>query len=237
VENQAKAQANFPERMFRYFARLSETYGLPVFPVVIFSYMTPLSAAPNSYEVAFPGMTVLKFSYRVIQLNRLYWREFLDQPNPVASALMTRMKMAAEERPKVKMECLRLLATLKLTPAKSKIIGVFIENYLKLTAEENRVYERDLAELAPEEREVTMEMMTSWHRQGRQEGLQEGRQEGRQEGKEDIVARIVRHRFGAVSATVTERLRRLSSKQLDELAEALFDFTGVTDLEQWLAGH
>jgi len=233
VENQAKAQANFPERMFRYFARLSETYGLPVFPVVIFSYMTPLSAAPNSYEVAFPGMTVLKFSYRVIQLNRLYWREFLDQPNPVASALMTRMKMAAEERPKVKMECLRLLATLKLTPAKSKIIGVFIENYLKLTAEENRVYERDLAELAPEEREITMEMMTSWHRQGRQEGLQEGRQEG----KEDLVIRQIRRRFGEVTATVTKRMDRLSAEQLNELGEALFDFTSIADLEQWLAGH
>jgi len=122
---------------------------------------------------------------------------------------------------------------LKLTPAKSKIIGVFIENYLKLTAEENRVYERDLAELAPEEREITMEMMTSWHRQGRQEGLQEGRQEG----KEDLVIRQIRRRFGEVTATVTKRMDRLSAEQLNELGEALFDFTSIADLEQWLAGH
>ncbi len=70
--------------MFRYFARLTEKYDLPVYPVVIFSYDTPRRPEPNRYTVAFPGETVLQFKYRVIQLNRLAWRRFVSQENPVA---------------------------------------------------------------------------------------------------------------------------------------------------------
>jgi hypothetical protein len=44
VEAQAgnKKQPPFPQRMFTYFARLHEGHGLPVYPVVIFSYDSPL---------------------------------------------------------------------------------------------------------------------------------------------------------------------------------------------------
>ena len=71
VENQATAQADFPRRMFVYFARLHEKFGLPIYPVVIFSYDKPKKPAPHRYEVKFPNKTVLMFDYDVIQLNRL----------------------------------------------------------------------------------------------------------------------------------------------------------------------
>jgi predicted transposase/invertase (TIGR01784 family) len=38
VEQQAQPQAEFGRRMFRYFARLHEKHGLPVYPVVVFSH-------------------------------------------------------------------------------------------------------------------------------------------------------------------------------------------------------
>ncbi|MEH1957297.1 hypothetical protein [Nostoc sp.] len=38
---------------------------------------------------------------------------FLTQLNPVAAALMSKMNIPTDERPQVKAECLRLLATLK----------------------------------------------------------------------------------------------------------------------------
>lgn len=43
VENQAKSQADFGRRMFRYFARLYEKFALPVYPIGIFSYDLPRS--------------------------------------------------------------------------------------------------------------------------------------------------------------------------------------------------
>jgi hypothetical protein len=62
---------------------------------------------------------VLEFRFHAIQLNRLNWRDYIDRPNPVAAALMSKMKIAKRDRPNVKAECLRLLVTLKLDPAKN----------------------------------------------------------------------------------------------------------------------
>ncbi len=109
--------------------------------------------------VAFPGKTVLRFEYAVIQLNRLPWRRYVTQENPVASALMAKMRMAPKDRPKVKAQCLRLLAGLKLDPARATLIGGFIDSYLRLTAQEMRQYERrSWRGFAPAEREATMEI-------------------------------------------------------------------------------
>lgn len=77
VENQAQYQSHFNERMFRYFARLSEKYGLPIYPIAVLSFNSPRTEQPRVYQVAFPHKVVLQFNYDVIQLNRLNWRDFL----------------------------------------------------------------------------------------------------------------------------------------------------------------
>jgi hypothetical protein len=96
VEHQAEAEAEFSRRMFRYFTRLYEKYALPVYPIALFSYEAPYREEPNAHRVAFPDLSVLEFSYRVIQLNRLNWRDFMRRQNPVASALMAKMGVAPE---------------------------------------------------------------------------------------------------------------------------------------------
>jgi hypothetical protein len=233
VENQAKAEADFPKRMFKYFARLTEKHDLPVYPVVVFSYDAPERAEPSRYRVAFPNKTVLRFDYTVIQLNRIPWRRFLKSDNPVATALMAKMKMRPKDRPKVKAQCLRILLSLKLDPARSTLLYVFIDSYLKLTESETKLYEREIAKFTPLEQEKTMVIRTSWEIKGLEEGLQQGLMQG----KEEIVARQIRKRFGAAPVGLDERLDRLTSEELGDLGEALFDFATVDDLEQWLQRH
>ena len=235
LENQSTPQADFPKRMFRYFARLTEKYDLPVYPVVIFSYDTPRRPEPDRFVVSFPHKTVLRFEYSVIQLNRLPWRRFARQPNPVASALMAKMNMAPRDRPRVKLECLRLLASLRLDPARAKLIGGFIDSYLRLSAQEMKEFERELAQFAPEEREATMELTHIWEPEAMAMGRVQGITQGITQGKEALVVRLLRRRIGAVSAEVKARLERLSAEQLDDLGEALLDFTAPADLDRWLA--
>jgi hypothetical protein len=129
VENQASARSDFPKRMFDYFTRLLEIHQLPVYPVALFSYDQPLRREPNQFTVDFPDRTVLQFTYAVIQLNRMPWRHYVNIENPVATALMAKMQIAPRDRPKVRLQCLRVLATLRLDPARSNLIGAFIENY------------------------------------------------------------------------------------------------------------
>ena len=237
VEAQAKSEPGFPQRMFVYFSRLSSTYDLPVCPIVVFTYDQPRKAAPNGHTVDFPGLSVLRFQYAVVQLNRLSWRSFVKQPNPVASAMMAKMKMTVTERPLVKLECLRLLASLKLNPAKSQLIGGFIDSYLQLTALEMKRYERELATWDPTERETTMELISSWERKGLEQGLEQGLNQGLHQGKEQLLELQLQHRFSTLPSGLTDRLDRLTTTQLDELAKAIFTFESLADLEQWLSSR
>jgi hypothetical protein len=118
VEHQDSRKNWSPGRMFRYFARFYEKYNLPIYPVVIFSFKSPLYPQPDFHRVEFPGWVVMEFHFRVIQLNRLDWRDFLRRENPVAAALMAKIKMQPGERKRVKYECLRLMATLRIDPAR-----------------------------------------------------------------------------------------------------------------------
>ncbi len=253
VESQAQPQSGFGKRMFRYFARLHEKFDLPIYPIVLFTYDTPQNQEPDIYNVAFPDKVVLEFRYHVIQLNRLNWREFVQRPNPVASALMAKMNVAPADQQRVKLECLRMLVTLRLDPARMRLIAGFVATYLRLSAEAEKQVIAALSSLDAAGQEEVMEVVNSWVELGLQEGLQLGRQEGRQEGLQaglelgrqeglqeglhvgqaQLILRLLARRFGEVDATLQQRIQMLSSERLEQLGEALLDFGQLADLEQW----
>ncbi|WP_237270018.1 DUF4351 domain-containing protein [Synechocystis sp. CACIAM 05] len=68
-----------------------------------------------------------------------------------------------------------------------------------------------------------------------QEIIQEGLEEGRQEGEANLIVRLLTRRLGELSNEQIGQIRELPIPQLDELGEALLDFTTVADLEQFLA--
>ena len=82
-----------------------------------------------------------------------------------------------------------------------------------------------------------MELTTSWMRKGIQQGILQGRQEGIQIGEAQLVARQLRRRLGTAFVPYQQRIERLTLTQLEDLSEALLDFTGPDDLTQWLAQH
>jgi hypothetical protein len=234
VENQATAQANFGQRMFRYFARLYEKYGYPVYPVVVFSYAQPKTPAPKAFTLEFPDLTVLTFNYRVIQLNQLHWRDFLQQPNPVAAALMAKMQIDPVDRPRVKAECLRLLVTLKLDPARMQLISGFVDTYLTLTVDEEATFNQEISKIGTAEQEQVMEIVTSWMEKGLVQGLEQGLQKGRREGELKLLLRFLIQRMGTISSLVQAQVRGLTEPQIEQLSDVLPTLTTSDDLAHWL---
>ena len=49
--------------------------------------------------------------------------------------------------------------------------------------------------------------------------------------------RQLRRRLGAIDAAVAARIERLRTDRLEELGEALFEFTNPADLDHWLQSH
>ena len=191
VEAQSYTQPDFAKRMFKYFARLYEKYDLPIFPVVIFSFDEPVRPEPKTHSVSFPNLEVLKFEFASIQLNRISWRDYLTQQNPVAAALMSKMNISPEERPQVKAECLRLLTTLRLDPARMQLISGFVDTYLNLNEAEEQTFQAAISTMGLDEREEYMEITTSWERKGIEKGIQEGTQQA----AEQIAHNLLREGF------------------------------------------
>ena len=234
VESQAQSRElkNFKRRMFVYFARLHEEHSLPVYPIALFTFASPKAPPESEYRIEFPGWTVLSYNFRVIQLNRLHWRDFLKHENPVACALMAKMQMTKAERKQVKFECLRLMLTLKIDPARMQLIAGFVDTYLRLPRQEERWVDRKMETLDPQQRRKYMEVVTRWE----EKALAKGVGQGVAQEAQSLVLRLAKRRFGAaLSARLEARIRRLTVAQLEALGEALFDFKQLAELRQWLA--
>ena len=92
-------------------------------------------------------------------------------------------------------------------------------------------------ELEIDDRELIMRLEPLYQRdreQAKEEGRQEGKQEGRQEGKQNLILRQLKRRIGEIDTSLIERIQGLSLEQLENLGEALLDFSSVADLETWL---
>jgi hypothetical protein len=67
------------KQMFRYFCSLFLKYDRPVYPIVVFSYDVPKRLDKSSFALDFLDGQILNFDYKIVQLNRLNWRDFLQQ--------------------------------------------------------------------------------------------------------------------------------------------------------------
>ena len=89
-----------------------------------------------------------------------------------------------------------------------------------------QVQESQIARFELEEQEVVMQIVTSW--------MEEGLQRGRLEGELAVIMRLLTRRIGTVEPELDDRIRQLSLTQLEDLAEALLDFSDKEDLVVWL---
>lgn len=71
-----------------------------------------------------------------------------------------------------------------------------------------------------------------------EEGKQEGREQGLEQGKQQealkYTLRLLLRRLGTVEAAQEEQIRGLTIQELEDLGEALLDFSEPANLEAWL---
>jgi Domain of unknown function (DUF4351) len=143
----------------------------------------------------------------------------------VAAALMSKMKIAKRDRPKVKAECLRLLVTLKLDPAKTRLISKFVDTYLRLNAKEERTFQAELDKIGESQKEAIMQVTTSWE------------EKGIERGQRSLVFLQLEQNVGKLPADLSNLISTLSSERLSALAIALLKFNSLDDLNRWLKAN
>lgn len=209
-----------PLRMLNYWLRLYWQYRLPVKQVVIWLKQT---SNPEVFQTQFEFQST-RHQYEVVRL----WEQ---SPEPLLQdrALLPLAVLCAAEEPTqllsqvagelAKIEsreqrqeiaaCTQLLAGLRFN--KDLLANVFREEIMQ----ESVIYQDIL-------------------QKGVAQGLEQGLEQGKKQEAIAMIMRPLNRRFGTIEPEVMERIRALSTSQLEDLNEALFDFSEVSDLVTWL---
>lgn len=97
--------------------------------------------------------------------------------------------------------------------------------YMQLAPHDKTEFYKEVERLPPQRKEIVMAKAMGLMDQGRLQATQE------------LVQRLLRKRLGALDTATQAKLARLSLGRLEELSEALLDFTRLANLEGWLKAH
>ncbi len=131
------------------------------------------------------------------------------------------------------------------------------ENLGEIAAIEKASRIAKLANMTPEEAEAVNRRAIQWQdeigriqyareearkealEESRAEGREEGRAEGREEGIIDeacaLAMRLLKKRFGELTAEINSQVESLSLSDLEALIEDIFEFNSLEDLLNWLS--
>lgn len=240
LEIQSQSESGFAERMFVYSLRIFDLFRkIPVSLAILCDESKDWR--PHSYGVDYPD-TQLRFEFGMVKL--LDWHERMAElessHNPFATVVMTHLKVletkrSAKERKAWKFRLTRALYEKGYGRQEILDLYRFIDWAMILPEAVEREFWQEL-QTFEEERKVAY--VTNAERfgfeRGVQEGRQEGKQEGRQEGELSLVLRLLKRRLGTITPETEAQIIALSLTQLEELGEALLDFSKLSDLSDWL---
>jgi Domain of unknown function (DUF4351) len=118
------------------------------------------------------------------------------------------------------------------------MVASFFFSYRRPDQPEDLKLRQEIAKVEPKEmRDRIMQLTNPWIEAGKQEGLHEGLQKGRHSEGAELVLRLLARRLGALSAAQQKGIRKLPLSKIEELGEALLDFTSREDLARWLRAN
>jgi predicted transposase YdaD len=228
TELQLRYTIKMPLRVRAYIALAEEKYELPVFPVLVNILPPPQNTdIPDRFESNFLGIRSLQ-DYCVINLWEVDVETVFERSIDTLLPFVPILKNGGSPET-VRRALTELQQNEELVELES-LLG-FFASFVLDTELVSQIMRWDMTVLreSPWYQEILQE--------GRKGGIQEGRQTGIQEGEQVLVLRQLTRRIGLIAPPLETQIRSLSLPQLEELGEALLDFTQPTDLENWLQSH
>uniref|UniRef100_B8HN48 DUF4351 domain-containing protein n=1 Tax=Cyanothece sp. (strain PCC 7425 / ATCC 29141) TaxID=395961 RepID=B8HN48_CYAP4 len=164
------------------------------------------------------------------QVQRIYLNEL--EPSTVSIALMQLMVQPPQQATERAVELLQQTPTpgMSLATLTELIETIMVYKFPHLSRQEIAIM-LGISELR--QTRVFQEGLE----QGREEGLELGREAGLELGERSLVLRLLNRRFGELPDNLQQSIDSLSLSQIENLAEALLDFTTLADLQTWLEQH
>lgn len=235
IEVQSQYQADFAKRMYRYNYRLRERYNRPVVSLAVLADDHP-QWRPSIYETDVLGCKV-RFSFPVAKLLDYAedWLALEANHNPFATVVMAHLKSRETRNDVLSRKDWKLRLTRRLYEldyGREAILELyrFIDWLIELPEPLEAIFQN---ELAAYEGEGTMRYLSTIERQGIEKGIEKGIERG----ERSLVLRLLSRRFDPLPNSVRDQVTQLPLEQVEQLAEALFDFKGIEDLQHWLSNH
>jgi predicted transposase/invertase (TIGR01784 family) len=211
-----------PLRMLDYWVRLHRQYHCHIEQVVVFLKSTTAEAvfidqftARNTHH-----------RYRVIRL----WEQ---DPTPLLAntALLPLATLAQADSPNALLTQVATQVDMIEEPHQRESIAACVQVLAGLRFEKSLIRQLFREEIMRES-VIYQEILQEGLRQGLQQGLQQAQQQ-----EASLILRLLTRRLGAVDPQIQAQIRQLSIAQLEDLGEALLDFSAATDLVIWLDEH
>ncbi|MBN8562739.1 MAG: Rpn family recombination-promoting nuclease/putative transposase [Leptolyngbya sp. UWPOB_LEPTO1] len=224
-ELQLRYNDKLPVRMRAYAALAEEKYSLPTYPVLI-NILPPASTVTilDRYEANFMGLQSRQ-DYQVINLWEVEAAIVFEQSLNALLPFVPVLKNGGETTV-VQRALNQLRGDQQLVELESLL--AFFASFVLGSEIVRQIMRWDMAVLreSPWYQEIL--------REGERLGEQRGKQEGRQEEGRSLILKQLARRVGALSPETTAQVEALSIEQLEELGEALLDFTQIEELTAWL---
>jgi predicted transposase YdaD len=224
-ELQLRYNDKLPVRMRAYAALAEEKYSLPIYPVLI-NILPPASTVTilDRYESNFMGLQSRQ-DYQVINLWEIEASIVFEQSLNALLPFVPVLKNGGETTV-VQRALNQLRGDQQLVELESLL--AFFASFVLGSEIVRQIMRWDMAVLreSPWYQEIL--------REGERLGEQRGKQEGRQEEGRSLILKQLARRVGALSPETTAQVEALSIEQLEELGEALLDFTQIEELTVWL---
>jgi hypothetical protein len=113
-------------------------------------------------------------------------------------------------------------------PDRGNALDLFLSLKLELEAKQT---------IEPEEQDLIMQLsplLLERIEAAEQRGRQEGEAKGEAKGEARMIVRLLNRQLGSVPEQFSSQIQQLTVPQLEDLGEALLDFTSLADLESWL---
>ena len=243
IEVQGYLDREFEQRMFEYYYRIRDRYKAEVVSLALLTD-TNESYRSGQYRVARWGFE-LNFQFPAVKVMEYgqQWEALEANRNPFAIIVMAHLKAQQERKPREqlvwKVRLVKELLRRKYSREQITQLFRFIDWVLSLPAEFEQSFREEVTKI---EEVGNMSYVTNFERyhiqKGKEEGLAEGKQAGLAEGKQaeaaSLILRLLRRRVGIVGTETQAQVGGLPLEKLEELGEALLDFTGAADLAKWL---
>ena len=231
IEIQSQEESNFSQRIFTYHYRLRDRYNVPIVNLVILGDERA-TWRPGAFESAKWGCEV-DFRFPIVKLldYEAHWADLEASPNPFAIVVMAHLKTKETRkdfpaRREWKFRLTRMLYERDYSRQDILTLYRFIDWILELPDDLKQGFRDDLKRY---EEEKQMPYVTSIERMGIADGLAQGLERQR-----SMLIRQLTRKIGLLPEETIAQIAKLSTDQLDDLAEALLDFTCLDDLSNWL---